>query len=78
MNRKEIEEFIANFATLYKWSENNVPEQLRAFFTTWAFLFRIEADTSVCDNFLLEIYSHIKGEKPSYNDFEWYMLDYIV
>ena len=23
MNRKEIEEFIANFATLYKWSENN-------------------------------------------------------
>lgn len=34
MNRKEIEEFIANFATLYKWSENNVPEQLRAFFTT--------------------------------------------
>lgn len=78
MNRKEIEEFIISFASSYEWSENNTSEQLRAFFTTWAFLFHIDADTSVCDSFLLEIYSHIKGEKPSYNDFEWYMLDYIV
>lgn len=78
MNQKEMEEFITNFTSSYDWLENNTSEQLRAFFTTWAFLFRIDADTSACDNFLLEIYSHIKGEKPSYDDFEWYMLDYIV
>ena len=78
MNQKEMEEFITNFTSSYDWLENNTSEQLRAFFTTWAFLFRIDADTSAGDNFLLEIYSHIKGEKPSYDDFEWYMLDYIV
>lgn len=39
MNRKEIEEFIISFASSYEWSENNTSEQLRAFFTTWAFCF---------------------------------------
>ena len=67
------------FAIENKWNEGNVSEQIKAFFTTWAFLFRVDADTYNCDMALRRIY-YTAGldEVIDYDEFENYIVGLIV
>lgn len=62
------------------WLDNNTPEQARALFITLCFMGGIDADTSVCDNMLLELYndSDVESIDMSYDDFENFMVKLIV
>lgn len=70
---------IISFAISNNWEDENVPEQIRAFFTTWAFLFHIDADTHSCAQALGVIYTLAGLDKIiSYDDYENFMLELIV
>ena len=78
-NKNELLDYIVKFAIENKWDEENVPEQIRAFFTTWAFLFRVDADTYNCDMALRRIYDTAGlDEVIDYDEFENYMVGLIV
>ena len=70
-----------DFKKIIKYLQNqtNVPEQIRAFFTTWAFLFRIDADAYHCEMALRRIYDTAGlDEVIDYDEFENYMVGLIV
>ncbi len=62
------------------WLDNNTPEQARALFTTLCFMGGIDADTSACDNMLLELYndSDMESIDMSYDEFDLYMCELLV
>lgn len=62
------------------WLDINIPEQARALFTTLCFMGGIDADTSVCDNMLLELYNDtdMEGIDISYEEFDLYMCELLV
>lgn len=78
-NYGELLHYIRKFAIDNDWEDENVPEQIRAFFTTWAFLFHVDVDTRSCTQALFAIYI-LAGldEIISYNDFESFMVELIV
>ena len=77
--KEELKCYIIRFAKENNWDYENVPEQIRAFFTTWCFLFHIDADTRECDETLNQIHwLAALEEQISYEDFESYMVNLIV
>ena len=78
-NYDELLHYIRKFAIDNDWEDENVPEQIRAFFTTWAFLFHVDADSRSCSQTLFAIYT-LAGldEIISYDDFEHFMVKLIV
>ncbi|OUO76548.1 hypothetical protein B5F53_16985 [Blautia sp. An249] len=79
MNSKQFVEFIINFAIENGWNDKREQELIRSFFTTWCFIFKVDADTGKCDATLLDIYNHGKLENLiSYDDFENFMVEHIV
>ncbi len=84
MTDKQIMETIYKRLKMFmmqsNWLDNNTPEQARALFITLCFMGGIDADTSVCDNMLLELYndSDVESIDMSYDDFENFMVKLIV
>lgn len=79
MNEKNMMEFIESFMVENNWDNNNVPEQSRALFTAWCFMFRVDADTSKCDKALNDLYFRAALEEQiKYDEFESFMLKLIV
>lgn len=77
--KEEMKCYIIRFAKENNWDYENVPEQIRAFFTTWCFLFHVDADTRECDDTLRQIHWLAEMEDQiSYEDFESYMVKLIV
>lgn len=71
--------YIISFAINNNWETENTPEQIRAFVTTWAFLFHIDADTHSCTQALAVIYKSAGlDEIINYDDFECFMVKLIV
>ena len=67
------------FCVENSWEYENVPEQLRSFFTTWCFLFHIDADTKECDDALNTLYFRAELEELiTYDDFETFMIKFVV
>lgn len=62
------------------WLNINTQEQARALFTTLCIIGGMEADTSVCDNMLLELYNDLGTQNIDirYNDFENFMIGLMV
>jgi hypothetical protein len=62
------------------WLNINTQEQARALFTTLCIIGGMEADTSVCDNILLELYNNLGTQNIDiqYNDFENFMIGLMV
>lgn len=62
------------------WLDNNIPEQVRALFTTLCFIGDINPDTAICDNMLLELYndSDMESVDISYDEFDLYMCELLV
>lgn len=78
-DKNEFLDYIVKFAIKNNWDEENVPKQIRAFFTTWAFLFRIDVDTYNCDVALRRIYDTAGlDEVIDYDEFENFMVGLIV
>lgn len=76
MNKEEFLNYIIDFATDTEWDDLKRKEQLRALFTSWCFIFGIDADTMECDDVLGEIYFRIAFEIEE--EFENYMVELIV
>jgi len=73
-------DYLFEFLEESDWEDENIPEQIRAIFTTICLVERIDADTMYCDNLILRIFQKLdeKGESLNYDDFENFMLQYIV
>lgn len=84
MTDKQIVETIYKqlkmFMVQSNWLDDNIPEQARALFTTLCFMGGIDADTSTCDNMLLELYndSDMESIGISYDEFDLYMCELLV
>lgn len=62
------------------WFNINTQEQVRALFTALCIIGGVEADTSVCDNILLELYNGLCTQNidMQYGDFENFMVGLMV
>lgn len=79
MNKAELFNCVEEITKEYDWSDGIIPEQVRALFTTWCFVNKIEADTSSCDTTLAKIYEIARVEGIwNYDDFENFMLELII
>lgn len=77
---KEIFKCLKNYMISNYWDDTNVKEQARAMFTTICIMEDLEADTNVCDNMLLELYTSSALEELdiSYEEFENFMVKHII
>ena len=76
MNKEEFLNYIIDFATDTEWDDLKRREQLRALFTSWSFIFGIDADTKECDDALGVICFRTAFEMVE--EFENYMVELIV
>lgn len=77
MNKEEFLNYITDFAANTLWSEFNEREQLRALFTSWCFIFGVNADTKECDDILFIIREALEFQ-ADVEEFERYMIELIV
>lgn len=81
--RRETKEALFNYLKSFvvdeynEWTNENVAEQVKAFFTTLCFVGNVFADTAECDNMLSEIYRE-SNCPMSYDSFENFMIELIV
>lgn len=79
MSKQELLNYITDFGVENNLIDEHVPEQIRAFFTTWCFINRIDADTKECDEALQKIYWRASLEESiKYEEFKNFMLEFIV
>ena len=78
-SEEKLLDYIIRFAIDNNRDYENVPEQIRSLFTTWCFLYKIDADTRKCDEALNRIYWEAAMEELiSFEDFVAYMVKLIV
>lgn len=79
MNKEEFLNYIINFATDTEWGDLKRRERLRALFTSWCFIFGIDADTKECDDVLGVIYRKVLMEPViDLDELEKYMIELIA
>lgn len=79
MRKEEFLNYIIDFATDTGWEDLKRREQLRALFTSWCFIFGVDADTMECDNALGVIYRKVLMEPViDFDELEKYMVELIV
>lgn len=84
MTDKQIAEIIYKRLKMFmlqsNWLDDNTLEKARTLFTTLCFMGGIDADTSICNNMLLELYndSDMESIDISYDKFENYMVKLII
>lgn len=76
MSKEEFLNYIIDFAMDTEWGDLKRREQLRALFTSWCFIFGIDADTKECDDVLGAICFRAAFEMIE--EFENYMVELIV
>lgn len=76
MNKEEFLNYIIDFAMDAEWDDSKKREQLRALFTSWCFIYGIDADTKECDDVLNVICFRAAFEMVK--EFESYMVELIV
>lgn len=52
MNKEEFLNYIIDFAINTEWEDLKRRERLRILFTSWYFIFGVDADTKECDGVL--------------------------
>lgn len=79
MNKEELLNYIIDFAMDAEWDDLKRREQLRALFTSWCFIFGIDADTKECDDVLGVIYRKVLMEPViDLDELEKYMIELIA
>ena len=77
MNKEEFLNYITDFAANTLWSEFNEREQLRALFTSYCLVYRVDTDTKECDGILFIIREALEFQ-ADVEAFENYMIELIV
>lgn len=79
MNKNDLLNYMIDFAVENNWDYDNVPEQIRSFFTTWCFVFRIDASSKECEESLSTLFWRADlYEQFEYDEFTKFMLKLIV
>lgn len=79
MNKEEFLNYIIDFATDTEWNDLKRRERLRALFTSWCFIYGINADSKECDDVMTIIYKKVLMEPViDYCELEKYMIELIV
>lgn len=79
MNKIKFLNYIINYAIHTGWEECHGKDQIRALFTSWCLIFRIDADMKECDDALVEIYNKAAMEElVEYTDYKRFMIEFIV
>lgn len=79
MSKEEFLNYIIDFATDTEWGDLKRREQLRALFTSWCFIYGINADSKECDDVMAIIYKKVLMEPViDYCGLEKYMIELIV
>lgn len=79
MNKQEFLNYIIDYAIHTGWEDFHGKDQIRALFTSWCLIFRIDADTKECDEALNVIYWRAAMEElVEYKDYEQFMIEFIV
>lgn len=78
--KEDLFKYLKTFIIQSNWLDENIPEQTRAIFTTICLVGNIIADTSECDNMLMELYrtADLKSVDISYDEFNLFMCGLIV
>ena len=76
MNKEEFLIYIIDFAINTEWEDLKRRERLRILFTSWYFIFGVDADTKECDDVLGVIC--FRGAFQMIEEFEGYMIELIV
>ena len=76
MSKEQFLNYIIDFAMDAEWDDLKRREQLRALFTSWCFIFGVDADTKECDDVLGVIC--FRGAFQMIEEFEGYMIELIV
>ena len=79
MNKKEYLNYIIDYAENAGWEDFYGKDQIRALFTSWCLIFRIDVDTEECDTALKKLYydGELK-ELVDWNNYERFMIEFIV
>lgn len=75
---KKLVDYFKNFLSQSNWDDENIPAQARSLFTSICLIARIDADTALCDRLLKMSYLWLPDRKPPYEDYENFMLEFIV
>lgn len=79
MDKKEFLNYIIDYAIHTGWEEFHGKDQIRALFTSWCLIFRIDADTKECNDALNVIYRRAAMEELiEHEDYEAFMIEFIV
>ena len=79
MDKKEFLNYIIDYAICVGWEDCHGKDQIRALFTSWSLIFRIDIDTRECDEALNVIYWRAALEElVEYKDYEQFMIEFIV
>ena len=79
MSKEEFLNYIIDFAMDTEWDELKRKEQLRALFTSWCFVYGINADSKECDDVMTTIYREVIMEPViDQDELEKYMIELIV
>lgn len=77
--KEKLFNYLKSFMIGSNWLDGNTAEQAKAMFTTLCFVGNIDADTSECDNILLELYEETGMEDVMrFDEFEYFMVKLIV
>lgn len=77
--KNELFNYLKSFMIESCWHDGNTAEQARAIFTTLCFVGNIDADTSECDNILIELYDETGMEDVMrFDEFEYFMVELVV
>lgn len=77
--KQELFNYLKSFMIGSGWHDGNTAEQAKAIFTTLCFVGNIDADTSECDNILIELYDEAGMEDiMRFEEFEYFMVELIV
>ena len=79
MNKQDFLNYIIDYAVHTGWEDYHGKDQIRALFTSWCLIFRVDADTSDCDDALRKIYIiAAMDELIEYTEYIRFMLKFIV
>ena len=79
MTKQDFLNYIIDFSINVNWEDCHGKDQIRALFTSWCLIFRIDADTKECDDALSIIYWRAAMEElVEYEEYERFMIEFIM
>lgn len=79
MNKQEFLNYIIDFAIHTGWEDFHGKDQIRALFTSWYLIFRIDLDTIEFDDALDVIYWYAEIDNlVEYEEYKRFMIEFIV